>query len=184
LGRVARWMIAAIVTLAFFGLCWWSADQLGVRSDISLALASLVSAIALALLAWWAGRDDRHRAAQADGETRNFIDHSSRRQTVGSVSGDLIINSFGAMDLRGASTSADTGDSHDSRLPNELSPANLADISSRDPQSSPLIRWSVTIYQAEGITRSENLEIYDVETAARWINKNQSIQQSPGSIDE
>jgi hypothetical protein len=184
LGRATRWTIAAIVTSACFGLTWWVTERIRIRSDISLTLASLASAIALAIVAWWASQDDHHRTARADGEAGPLLDHSPYSQTVGSVSGGVIINSFGAIDFHGASPSAGTEHSPDAGPTDELSSENTANRSSPDPNSSPLLRYSVTVYQAEGITLSENLEIYESEAADKWLSKYKPIQQSPRSNDE
>lgn len=85
-----RWAITLVAGAGMFPLAWWICLLLGQPSDVALAVAGAATAVVLAPLAWWAGRD-----SGSGGEAS---------QDVRSVSGGIVIGARSTVSIRGHNT--------------------------------------------------------------------------------
>jgi tetratricopeptide (TPR) repeat protein len=84
--RTGRWLITVAIGAGTFPLVWWICLWFGLHSDVSLAVAGAATAVVLAPLAWWAGRERESGVQQA--------------QAVLSVSGGIVIGAGSMVTIR------------------------------------------------------------------------------------
>jgi high-affinity Fe2+/Pb2+ permease len=90
---VARRSAAVAVSAAGFVLAWWVCQEL-IRLDegISLAIASAVLAVVLAVAGWWAARDAD--SGRSDGSGRRLVQKARAGRDVNMAGRDQTITNY------------------------------------------------------------------------------------------
>jgi tetratricopeptide (TPR) repeat protein len=84
--RTGRWVTTVAISAGMFALAWWICLLLGQHTDVSLGVAGAATAVVLAPLAWWAGRERESGGQQA--------------QSVQTVSGGIVIGAGSTVTIR------------------------------------------------------------------------------------